>query len=207
MRPPPHHEPAPVLEGARLALVPLQPEHADELFTVLDPDMFAILAGRPAAWTREAFVEFIARACTAPNRMAFAMRLRATGAIVGSTSMFDFRPEHRGVEIGYTWIARPWQGTFVNPEAKLLLLRHAFTTLGMLRVQFQTDLRNVQSQRALVKLGCVREGVLRKHKVLPDGHVRDTVLFSITDDEWPAVEARLMARLADTPDPGRDVCG
>jgi ribosomal-protein-alanine N-acetyltransferase len=192
---------APTLAGTRLDLVPLGPEHASELFRVLDADMFAILAGRPTAWTEPAFAEFVHRCCTAPGRMPFAIRLRGDGRVVGSTSLFDFRPEHRGVEIGFTWIARGWQGSFVNPESKLLLLRHAFGTLRMLRVQLKTDARNERSQRAMAKLGCVREGVLRKHMVLPDGHVRDTVLFSITDDEWPRVEAGLLARLARFPAP------
>jgi len=185
----------PTLVGNRLVLEPLRPEHADALFAVLDAGLFGILAGRPTAWTQPAFATFVAEACTAPGRMPFAMRLPGSGELIGSTSFFDFRPAHRGVEIGYTWIARPWQGTFVNPEAKLLMLRHAFATWGMLRVQLKTDARNQQSQRAMTKLGCVREGVLRKHMVLPDGHVRDTVLFSITDDEWPAVEKALLARL------------
>lgn len=137
----------------------------------------------------------IEAATRAADRQAFAIRLRADGALVGSSSLLDFRPVHRGVEIGYTWIAKRWQRTFVNPEAKLLLLRHAFVDLDMVRVQLKTDARNHQSQAAMEKLGCVREGVLRKHMILPDGHIRDTVLYSITADEWPAVEARLQTRL------------
>jgi RimJ/RimL family protein N-acetyltransferase len=106
------------------------------------------------------------------------------------------QPRNRSLEIGFTRIGKPWQATSVNPESKLLLLEHAFETLGCMRVQLKTDLRNLQSQAAIAKLGAVREGVLRKQLLLPDGHQRDTVMFSITDDEWPAVRKDLEARLA-----------
>ncbi len=111
----------------------------------------------------------------------------------------DVRPAHRGLEIGYTWIARAYQGTRVNPECKYLLLRHAFEKLGAIRVQLKTDGRNLQSQHAIEKLGAVKEGVLRKHLILPDGYVRDTVMYSITDSEWPHVKSRLEARLGYIP--------
>ena len=186
----------PTLLGTRLDLVPLRVEHAEQLFPVLDPGVFAILVGRPREWSVDAFRGLLTSLCRDPGRMPFALWVKQRGLLVGSSSLFDFRHEHRGVEVGSTWIARPWQGTFVNPEAKFLMLRHAFEGLGMLRVQFKTDLRNVQSQRALEKLGCSREGVLRKHMVLPDGHVRDSVYYSITNDEWPRIKQELLVRLA-----------
>ena len=120
-----------------------------------------------------------------------------TGRAIGITCFLDIRPAHRALEIGFTWLGRTWQGGAANPEAKLLQLRHAFEVLEAVRVQLKTDLRNLQSQHAIEKLGAVREGVLRKQMVLPDGHVRDTVMYAITDDEWPRVRDGLEARLAD----------
>jgi RimJ/RimL family protein N-acetyltransferase len=200
MAPAPSFAPGFTLPGRRLDLVPLTVEHADALFAVLDPGLFTILAGRPAAWTPEAFRAFVAAASRAPGRVPFALRLReASGTIVGSSSFFDIRAEHKGCEIGFTWIARPWQGTFVNPESKFLLLRHAFETWGLIRVQLKTDARNQQSQHAMAKLGCTREGVLRRHMIVGDGHVRDTVLFSITDQDWPRVKQGLVERLGYEP--------
>ncbi len=120
----------------------------------------------------------------------------ARGAAVGGTTLFDFSAAHRRVEIGYTWLAKPAWRTAVNTEAKYLMLRHAFETLGMNRVQLKTDARNERSQAAIARLGAQREGTLRAHMVLGDGWVRDTVMFSIVAAEWPAVKARLEARLA-----------
>jgi RimJ/RimL family protein N-acetyltransferase len=108
----------------------------------------------------------------------------------------DIRPKHMGLEIGTTWIGRAHQGTKVNPESKLLLLAHAFERLGCERVQLKTDGRNLQSQHAIEKLGAVKEGVLRKHMIMPDGFVRDTVMYSIVAAEWPDVKRGLEARLA-----------
>jgi RimJ/RimL family protein N-acetyltransferase len=107
----------------------------------------------------------------------------------------DIQNANRGVEIGTTWIGRAYHGTRVNPEAKYLLLRHAFEEQGAIRVQLKTDSRNQQSQRAIEKLGAVKEGVLRNHMIMPDGYFRHTVMYSITDAEWPAAKARLEARL------------
>jgi RimJ/RimL family protein N-acetyltransferase len=123
------------------------------------------------------------------------MILKETGEPVGATAYLEIRPAHRGLEIGRTWIARPWQGTRVNPESKHLLLRHAFETLGALRVQLKTDLLNLRSQRAIEKLGARREGVLRQYQTRGDGTQRDTVMYSLVAAEWPAVKAGLEARL------------
>jgi RimJ/RimL family protein N-acetyltransferase len=111
----------------------------------------------------------------------------------------EIRPLHRGLEIGRTWIGRAHQGSRVNPESKYLLLRHAFETLGAARVQFKTDLHNLHSQRAIEKLGAVREGVLRQYQVRSNGTFRDTVIYSVIRDEWPEVKARLEARLGLAP--------
>jgi RimJ/RimL family protein N-acetyltransferase len=128
---------------------------------------------------------------------AFAGVDLARGEAVGGTTLFDYSEAHRRVEIGYTWLAKPAWRTAINTECKLLLLRHAFEVLGLNRVQLKTDARNVRSQTAIARLGAVREGVLRAHMVMPDGWVRDSVMFSIVAAEWPAVKARLESALAE----------
>jgi RimJ/RimL family protein N-acetyltransferase len=114
---------------------------------------------------------------------------------IGATRYLNIDPENRNLEIGGTWYGLEYQGTGINTEAKYLLLQHAFEDLGCLRVQLKTDLRNKRSRRAIERLGAVKEGILRKHMVQPGGHVRDSVIYSIVNDEWPAAKARLEARL------------
>jgi RimJ/RimL family protein N-acetyltransferase len=189
-------EVAPVtLEGRIVRLEPLDAVHAEALAEAASPELFAYHFP-PEELTAAGFAGQIEGLRQAPNMLPFAQVLRETGRAVGITSYLDIQPHNRALEIGFTWLGKAWQGTAVNPEAKLLLLRHAFETLGALRVQLKTDARNAQSQAALAKLGAVREGVLRKQMTLPDGHQRDTVMFSITDDEWPEVRRRIEARLA-----------
>ena len=123
--------------------------------------------------------------------VAFAIVEVASGEAVGGTTLFDYSAENRRVEIGYTWLARRAWRTAVNPEAKWLLLRYAFETLGCGRVQLKTDARNERSQAVIARIGAVREGVLRSHLVMPDGFVRDSVMFSVVTAEWPGVKERL----------------
>ena len=127
---------------------------------------------------------------------AFAIVELARGEAVGGTTLFDYSEAHRRVEIGYTWLAKFAWRSALNTECKFLLLRHAFETLGMNRVQLKTDARNERSQAAIERLGAVREGVLRSHMIMPDGWVRDSVMFSIVVAEWPAMKARLESFLA-----------
>jgi RimJ/RimL family protein N-acetyltransferase len=117
------------------------------------------------------------------------------GGAIGCTRYLNIIPHDRGLEIGGTWYGAAFQRTAVNTESKYLLLCHAFETLGMIRVQFKTDLRNVPSQRAIERLGAVKEGVLRNHMITPDGAFRHSVFYSIIDSEWPAVKLRLEAML------------
>jgi RimJ/RimL family protein N-acetyltransferase len=186
------------LEGRAVRLVPLAVEHAAELADISPPDLF-VYHFPPREFTPAGFAELIGFLTTAPGYCPFAILERATGRIAGATAFLDIRPEHRGLEIGFTWIAEPWQGTAVNPESKYLLLRHAFDDQQAVRVQLKTDLRNVHSQRAIEKLGAVREGVLRKHMIRPDGYVRDTVMYSIIAEEWPGVRKGLEERLGYVP--------
>src|SRR6185295_15012385 len=151
----------------------------------------------PADAGYEAFRDWERRGLEIPAAVLFAIVDRASGQPVGGTAYLDIRPNHRVLEIGRTWIGAGHQGTAVNPESKLLLLRHAFEDLGALRVQLKTDLRNLHSQRAIEKLGAVREGVLRKYQLRADGLPRDTVMYAITDEDWPGVRARLEIRLGE----------
>jgi RimJ/RimL family protein N-acetyltransferase len=118
-----------------------------------------------------------------------------TGDVLGMSCFYGLSPEHRSVEIGFTWYSAAVRGTQVNPSSKLAMLSHAFETMQTIRVQLQCDGRNLTSQRAIEKLGATREGVLRRKGILPDGTYRDTVIFSILDFEWPRVKAGLLARI------------
>lgn len=185
-----------ILEGTHARLEPLALAHASELLAAAQDD--EIWRYLPIARPRTlAEVErMIAEAHAAQERgeqQAFAIVERARGRAIGSTRYLDLRLAHRGLEIGWTWITPAGQRTAINSECKLLLLAHAFETLGCLRVQLKTDLRNLRSQAAIERLGARKEGVLRKHFVLWDGYVRDSVLYSITDAEWPEVKRRLQA--------------
>ena len=120
----------------------------------------------------------------------------ASGRAVGVTTYRDVDERNRTLEVGGTWIGRPWWRTAINSEAKLLFLGHAFETLGANRVAIKTDIRNERSQAAIARLGAVREGVLRHQYVRRDGSLRDTVMYSIVPEEWPAVRSNLRARLA-----------
>jgi RimJ/RimL family protein N-acetyltransferase len=115
----------------------------------------------------------------------------ASGRVAGATRYMNIMPHDRGLEIGGTWYGPEFQRTVVNTECKYLLLSHAFETLGCIRVQLKTDLRNERSQKAIERIGAVKEGILRNHMILPDGHYRHSVFYSILDTEWPKVKKRL----------------
>src|SRR5512141_1517990 len=115
----------------------------------------------------------------------------ASGRVAGATRYLNIMPKDKGLEIGGTWYGLDFQRTVVNTECKYLLLSHAFETLGCIRVQIKTDLRNERSQKAIERIGAVKEGVLRNHMILPDGRIRHSVFYSILDTEWPAVKKRL----------------
>ena len=180
-----------VLDGRTVRIEPLEPRHAPELLlAAADPEIWLYLpVSQPAALPE--MEGFIAAALGEPDQLPFAIISQESGRAIGSTRFLEIRPADRALEIGWTWYARAAQRTAANTECKYLLLDHAFGTLGAQRVQFKTDRRNVRSQRALERIGAVQEGILRKHRVLHDGYVRDSVYYSILDDEWPAVRLRL----------------
>lgn len=180
-----------VLEGARLRVSPTTPDDAAPLAACADATTFDFSLGRPASGS----VEDMARYLQARDSQPYTMRVRETGEVVGCSSFMDLRPSHRAVEIGATWIAPAWRGSFVNPEAKLLMIGHAVETLGCVRVQLKCDARNRRSAAAIAKLGAKFEGRLRNYGIMPDGYVRDTLMFSVTNAEWPEVRAGLQRRL------------
>jgi RimJ/RimL family protein N-acetyltransferase/8-oxo-dGTP pyrophosphatase MutT (NUDIX family) len=185
-----------VLEGRHVRLEPLAAEHFAALHRHADKSVFTHLLDWPEGETLEDFVAWM-RSYTSRtnNQIAFAIILKESGEPIGSTSFLDIRPAHRALEIGSTWISPRHQGSDVNPESKLLLLRHAFESLGAVRVQLKTSSENLRSQRAIEKLGAKREGVLRNYQMRQNGRPRDTVMFSLVDTEWPRVKVRLLRRL------------
>lgn len=130
-------------------------------------------------------------------QIPFAIRDLASGNLAGSSRYLNIRAKDRGLEIGWTWLGREFQRTPVNTATKLLLLGHAFDTLNALRVELKTDARNQRSQDAIARLGATREGVFRRHAIVQNGYVRDSVYFSITDLDWPAVQPRLLRMLGE----------
>jgi len=149
--------------------------------------------------TREemrAYLEVALKGQTEGTILPFAILAKQSAQVVGSTRFGNIDRENRRVEIGWTWIGRRWQRTVVNTETKYLMLRHAFESLGCVRVEFKTDTLNQTSRRAILRLGAKEEGILRRHMITDSGRIRDTVYYSIIDGEWAAVKARLEAKLA-----------
>jgi RimJ/RimL family protein N-acetyltransferase len=187
------------LTGAHARLEPLAQKHADDLFAAAQPDEIWewLVAVQPK--TREEMRAWLQRAeqdIESRKQIWFAIIRRADNRAVGVTSYMDIRPRDRGLEIGGTWLTPEVWRTALNTECKYLLLRHAFENLGCLRVQLKTDARNLRSQRAIERLGAIKEGVLRKHVILHTGYQRDTVMYSILDSEWAGVRARLEEKLS-----------
>jgi RimJ/RimL family protein N-acetyltransferase len=185
------------LAGRRVVLEPLAEEHAGELYVAAqDPRIWEWLDPDASA-SPQAFGAWFGEAIAAAKRgeeVPFAVRDRRTAALVGSTRYLALEPEHHRLEVGWTWYAPDAWGTGINVEAKLLLLTHAFERLGARRVELKTDARNERSRGAMLALGATFEGVFRKHMERRYG-VRDTAWYSVIDDEWPAVKARLESRL------------
>jgi RimJ/RimL family protein N-acetyltransferase len=187
-----------VLEGTRIRLEPLRTDHLDDLRRVaFDAPLWrwTIMGEQDEAGLRRWLDTALANADAGIER-PFATIDRASGRAVGSTRYLSIVPEHRRLEIGWTWIATALQRTGANREAKWLQLRHAFETLGANRVEFKTHARNEPSRTALAGIGARFEGVFRNHMIMPDGSLRDSAYFSVTSEDWPAVKARLEAGLA-----------
>lgn len=185
------------LVGVRAKLLPMEPAHAPALYEAAqNPDIWTYMPTRIT--TLAETEQFIAQALAAKaqgEEYPFVIVDQADGRIVGSTRFLDIQPQNRNLEIGWTWYSPNVWRTRLNTECKYLLLRYCFETLDLLRVQLKTDGRNWRSQQAIERIGGIKEGVLRRQRILHDGYVRDTVYFSILAEEWPAVKAKLETML------------
>lgn len=186
-----------ILEGKWVRLEPLSERYAEGLLRAAQDEriwtymsMFISTAEDVAQFLRQA-----EDAYRMETELPFAILLKETGQVVGSTRYMAIQKKHRGLEIGWTWLHPSVWRTSVNTECKWLLLRHAFEELGCIRVQLKTDERNTNSQRAIERIGGVREGILRNHMITKEGRYRNTVMFSIIDSEWPETDRRLRAML------------
>jgi RimJ/RimL family protein N-acetyltransferase len=189
----------PALEGRIVRLEPLARTHEEGLWLASrDPSTWrwlAIVQPRTRAeWT--AYVDDALAAAEAGTEIPFATISQRAGEPIGSTRFLALRPEHRSLEIGWTWLHPSAWGTGANSEAKLLQLGHAFDALGCRRVELKTDVSNERSRRALEAIGATFEGVHRKHMLVREGENRDSAWYSVLDDEWPSVRSHLEARLA-----------
>jgi RimJ/RimL family protein N-acetyltransferase len=186
-----------ILEGRRVRLEPLAPEHASGLAEVgLDAELWKWIP-TPVRIPEEmsSYVQTALNEQTKGSALPFVLIEQASGRIIGSTRYGNIDPDHHHVEIGWTWVARQWQRTAINTEAKYLLLRQAFETLKCIRVELKTDSLNERSRAAILRIGAREEGTFRNHMITASGRIRHTVYFSILDSEWPEIKARLEAKL------------
>jgi RimJ/RimL family protein N-acetyltransferase len=186
------------LEGHHVRLEPLSMEHHAALCSIaLDDEIW-----RWFPWQVQSpdemrgFIESALKARAEGNTLAFTTILKAGNQVVGGSRFLNIDKPNRHVEIGATFIGKQWQRTVVNTEAKYLMLRHAFETLGCIRVEFKTDVLNISSRNALLRIGAKEEGIFRNHIITTTGRIRDSIFFSITDGEWPAVKADLETKLS-----------
>ena len=187
-----------VLEGRHVRLEPLRESHLEGLAAVgLDEDLWRWIP--TPVRTVEEMASYIATALREQAQgvsLPFALVERQTGRPIGSTRYGNIDRTNHRVEIGWTWVAREWQRTVINTEAKYLLLKHAFETLRCIRVELKTDSLNERSRAAILRIGAREEGIFRNHMITASGRIRHTVYFSIVDSEWPAVKTRLEAKLS-----------
>lgn len=189
------------LEGPSVRLAPLGWEHLDRLCKIgLDPVLWQNTTIKVStAAEMKSYVGAALESQKSGTALPFVIVKRGAEEIVGCTRFHSAVPEHKRVEIGFTWIAPPWQRTIINTETKYLMLRHAFEAMGCVRVEFKTNAGNHHSRRALLRIGAKEEGVLRNYRVAKSGALFDLVLFSIIAQEWPAICRQLEAKLGNTP--------
>jgi RimJ/RimL family protein N-acetyltransferase len=187
-----------ILEGTQVRLEPLSLNHLDGLCGIgLHPEIWR-WAPEPISSREQmrTYVETAVRWQAEGTAMPFATVLNETDQVVGSTRFANIDRQNKHLEIGWTWIGLRWQRTAVNTEAKYLMLRHAFETLGCIRVEFKTDSLNEKSRNALLRIGAKEEGTFRNHMITQDGRYRHSVYFSVIDSEWPDVKRELAEKLA-----------
>ena len=186
-----------VLEGRHVRLEPMEPAHAPGLVqAVRDGELWKLwFTGAPAPESIDEHVALMLERRQLRTFLPFVVRLAGSGEVVGQTTFCNVDHDNRRVEIGYTWYSQRVQRSAVNSEAKWLLLRHAFEAWQCIAVEFRTNWFNERSRAAIARLGAKQDGVLRNHMRMPDGSFRDTVVFSIIQSEWPAVQRNLLHRL------------
>jgi len=186
-----------ILEGAVVRLEPLSLSHLKALCRVgFDPEIWRLtISTVHDEGGMTSYIQAALKAQTEGSALPFVIVERASKTIVGSTRYMNIDAPNRKLEIGSTWLARQWQRTAVNTEAKYLLLRHAFEELRFNRVEFKTDVLNEKSRNALLRIGAKQEGIMRKHLITQTGRVRDSVFFGIIDSEWPDVKRKLEEKL------------
>ena len=189
----------PTLQGSLVTLRPLSEADAPSLAAAAaDGELWTLpFTVVPSADTVQAYIDKALHGQAEGSVMPFAVTLTSDQQIIGSTRFWKIDRENRKLEIGHTWYSCAWQRTAANTESKLLLLCYAFEQLQCVRVQFTTDVLNERSRAAILRLGAVQEGIIRNERIMPNGRKRTSVRFSIIDDEWPDVRARLERRLAE----------
>jgi N-acetyltransferase len=181
------------LQGKFVSLEPFSYDYIPAFQQHYSSELYQYVSNHPKSNSFEDMHAYFQKLIEDPTRSSCAI-VMPDGQVAGRTGYLDIRAKHKTLEIG-TVIFKEFHGTKVNPESKYLLFKHAFETLGAVRVQIKTDSRNVQSQRAIEKLGAIKEGILRNYQTRADGYVRDTVMYSVIDKEWPSVKEKLEARL------------
>ena len=186
------------LETELVRLEPLELGHAEELFAAGDHAeiwRYLVVARPTSVRDTEELLRFALEQAKHGVELPFTIRHKPTSKAAGTTRFLDIQRRHRGLEIGWTWVTPAFQRSGVNTHCKYLLMRHAFESLGAIRVCFKTDRRNEGSQRAIERIGGKKEGVLRSHYIMSDGYRRDSVYFSVLDHEWPAVKTMLESKM------------
>ncbi len=186
-----------VLEGRHLRLEPLRQDHFSALAEIaFHPELWRLSTVLVATEADlHAYIDAALAQQDAGVALPWVTREKSSGKIIGSTRFMDIQPAHKNLEIGATWLARPWQGTGLNTEAKYLQLRHAFEQWGAMRVALKTHHENLRSQAAMRAIGARQEGIFRNHMVMPGGGIRHSVWFGITREEWPEVKLHLQKRM------------
>lgn len=181
------------LEGQKVKLVPLEKSHkAGLLKAAADGKLWELwFTSVPSSKTIDGYIEHALHQKQNGSEFPLVILDKNNGAIIGSTRFYNAQPEHRRLEIGYTWYAKKYQRTGVNTECKYLLLKYSFEDLNCIAVQFMTDWHNLRSRAAIARLGAKQDGILRNHRLNADGSNRDSVVFSITEQEWAGVKKSL----------------
>ncbi len=187
------------LSGSRVTLEPFEASHSADLLAIgqAAPQEFALTSTPLTQEEADAYFGKVLRQRAEGFAYPFTIRLASSGEIIGMSRFSNLDFHHRNTQLGYTWFRPDQYGTATNVESKLLMLGFAFEELKLYRVSIRTDVNNERSRRAVLALGATEEGTLRRHMVTRDGRVRDTVVFSLTDLDWPAAKERIAARVAD----------